>query len=603
MKRGASAIVAWVLLLGFTIALATTIFFWTKTQAESMTESTIDYVSGQVECQDVGINVALNGNTLSIRNKGYFTVNKIIARTNTESQTLEIGLKPQQETTVDVTIDISNGLEIIPVVNVSKKEVGCADKAVDLNLELITEEECKKKDELCNGVDDNCNDLVDEGDVCSLVNYYCDSDSDTYFDKAKDGSCSGYNCLPAGCQVAVGDDCGDSNAAVHPGATEICNSLDDDCNGIIDDPANCAVQINLNNGLILLMHMDDNSYPTVIDSSGYVNYGTYHNTTPCVGVKQVCYGAAGKFGNALKFVENYQDYVNTTAINISSNKFTVSAWVYPFNTQNVNDRIIEQRYDTSFFLGIDGSNASKYRFMLTSLNSVTGGSVKVKNWQMVTGVYNSTAIILYVDGQKVGDKKLSSSLTLSVNDMVYISRQFNSAANFWNGSIDEVAIWNRDLSASELQALYLSISSPLEGKTLSCKGTATPCAAMGDATKCGNQKSCKFNVITVRVNSAASKTCNLICTTSGEICTDVGTDTLGTDNTYWDNVGGVCTKKAGNDCTLALDNQGLTCSGYMTRWTYCKCQLSGCSGTPVACSTYDPTDKAGCLAHAGCSWS
>jgi hypothetical protein len=34
-----------------------------------------------------------------------------------------------------------------------------------------------------------------------------------------------------------GDDCDDTNPRVHPGATEVCNGLDDDCNGVIDDDA------------------------------------------------------------------------------------------------------------------------------------------------------------------------------------------------------------------------------------------------------------------------------------------------------------------------------------------------------------------------------
>ena len=35
--------------------------------------------------------------------------------------------------------------------------------------------------------------------------------------------------------VANSMDCNDSNAAVHPGASEVCNGLDDDCDGVVDE--------------------------------------------------------------------------------------------------------------------------------------------------------------------------------------------------------------------------------------------------------------------------------------------------------------------------------------------------------------------------------
>ena len=89
--------------------------------------------------------------------------------------------------------------------------------------------------ETCNGIDDNCDGQVDENNVCSTTNYYCDGDSDGHFSAVASGSCNTNNCIPAGCQATAGDDCNDANAAVHPGAAEVCNGVDDNCNGQTDE--------------------------------------------------------------------------------------------------------------------------------------------------------------------------------------------------------------------------------------------------------------------------------------------------------------------------------------------------------------------------------
>jgi hypothetical protein len=61
--------------------------------------------------------------------------------------------------------------------------------------------------------------------------FYRDQDGDGYGDSANTlRQCS----APAGYVENAGD-CDDSNAAVHPGATEVCNGGDDDCNGLVDD--------------------------------------------------------------------------------------------------------------------------------------------------------------------------------------------------------------------------------------------------------------------------------------------------------------------------------------------------------------------------------
>jgi len=84
--------------------------------------------------------------------------------------------------------------------------------------------------EVCNGVDDDCNGLADDG--LTFVTYYADADADTYGDAASSVStCDG---APAGF-VAVAGDCDDTNAAVNPGAAEVCNGVDDDCDGSTDE--------------------------------------------------------------------------------------------------------------------------------------------------------------------------------------------------------------------------------------------------------------------------------------------------------------------------------------------------------------------------------
>jgi hypothetical protein len=84
--------------------------------------------------------------------------------------------------------------------------------------------------EICNELDDNCNIEIDEG--LTINTFYMDGDGDTFGDPIIFiNSCldliTGY--------VFDSTDCDDSNNLIYPGATEICNYLDDDCDGFIDD--------------------------------------------------------------------------------------------------------------------------------------------------------------------------------------------------------------------------------------------------------------------------------------------------------------------------------------------------------------------------------
>jgi hypothetical protein len=82
--------------------------------------------------------------------------------------------------------------------------------------------------EVCNGVDDNCDSQVDEG---VRTTFYADTDGDGFGDAAApQAACA----APSG-HVSNATDCNDTSAAIKPGATEVCNGVDDDCDTTIDE--------------------------------------------------------------------------------------------------------------------------------------------------------------------------------------------------------------------------------------------------------------------------------------------------------------------------------------------------------------------------------
>ncbi|WP_395813549.1 MopE-related protein [Archangium minus] len=82
--------------------------------------------------------------------------------------------------------------------------------------------------EVCDGLDNDCDAQVDEG---VMTAFYRDADADTY---GVTGSTTLACWQPSG-YASRGDDCNDSNASIKPGATEVCDGKDNDCDGSKDE--------------------------------------------------------------------------------------------------------------------------------------------------------------------------------------------------------------------------------------------------------------------------------------------------------------------------------------------------------------------------------
>ena len=110
----------------------------------------------------------------------------------------------------------------------------------DDNDSILDGQDCKPFDALvfpgateqCNGMDDDCDNQVDEEGASGCELYYKDKDDDNW---GMDGQPQCL-CGPTGqYQTMQTGDCDDSSWAVHPGAVEVCNGADDDCDGVSDN--------------------------------------------------------------------------------------------------------------------------------------------------------------------------------------------------------------------------------------------------------------------------------------------------------------------------------------------------------------------------------
>ncbi|MBT3219824.1 MAG: hypothetical protein HN348_12105, partial [Proteobacteria bacterium] len=86
--------------------------------------------------------------------------------------------------------------------------------------------------EVCNGIDDNCDEVIDDG---LLITYYLDQDEDGY--GAEDYSVEDCDGMPQGYAAQLGD-CNDVEALVYPSAPETCDGLDNNCDDDIDEGHN-----------------------------------------------------------------------------------------------------------------------------------------------------------------------------------------------------------------------------------------------------------------------------------------------------------------------------------------------------------------------------
>lgn len=206
-------------------------------------------------------------------------------------------------------------------------------------------------------------------------------------------------------------------------------------------------------GLVGQWDFDEGEDQTAHDTSGNVNHGDI------IGADWV----DGKAGNALEFngVGDYVIVPDSTGLRISA--YSVEVWIKP-------------SVDTDYWTGVIGKPGRNFNFWLGESDDPNGGfvhhrfhdeastnsgcsntgadSIPMDTWSHIVITNNGTTCKTYINGNEEASGSVTGSLIIDNTDL-YIGRNLDGASgNYFNGTIDQVRIYNRALSLEEIEGLH-----------------------------------------------------------------------------------------------------------------------------------------------------
>ncbi len=210
--------------------------------------------------------------------------------------------------------------------------------------------------------------------------------------------------------------------------------------------------------LVSQWKMNDNAANTVVTDSKSTNTGTSASNTSTLSV-------SGKISTALKFERASIDFIDVghgSQLNISGD-ITISAWVY-FTATDAGDinTIVSKSinggaYDQYFLFEIGGNIYMRVRNTSASVFDGIQTSAGINKWQFVCGVVNGTTVTTYVNGSSAGGTTATVTGTRATISTSTKIGKLNDAGPFlMRGNLDDVRIYNRALTQSEITALYNS---------------------------------------------------------------------------------------------------------------------------------------------------
>jgi len=198
-------------------------------------------------------------------------------------------------------------------------------------------------------------------------------------------------------------------------------------------------------GLVLGYGFEETSGATANDVSPFKNNGTINGPTST---------ASGKYGRALSFdgTNDRVDVPDAASLDLTTG-MTLEAWVKPTTVTGWRTAILKERGTNDLLYALYASNGAKPQAeAFTGAENSSGGptALPLNAWSHIASTYDGTTLRLYVNGVQASSKAVTGSMPNTANPL----RIGGNApwGEYFSGLIDEVRVYNRALTASEIGA-------------------------------------------------------------------------------------------------------------------------------------------------------
>ena len=205
----------------------------------------------------------------------------------------------------------------------------------------------------------------------------------------------------------------------------------------------------LNDGLVGYWKMDEGIGTSIVDYSGNNNTGIFSGSTPPS-------WTSGKYGTGTSFssANTYIDIGSTSSVNLTGSNLTISGWV-KLDTNTTTNTLLGKTNQYWVVFYPSGSNwqisyadSSNWNFA----NFGYHGSFSSSVWHHIAVTKDPNFLVtIYVDGVKIVSKTFGGNISTQAGNL-----NIGGYGNIYglNGYLDEVRLYNRALSPTEITKLY-----------------------------------------------------------------------------------------------------------------------------------------------------